>query len=842
MRNAIIKASVIGTVFLIALIVISNIVNKGNNDLTVEMPPATYPLIYMKDSSGNYNCLHGYGKPMDTAFERDTISLLGENRDTNIQIESFGRTINSLGYEIRSVDGERLIENAENIQMQEDGKAITAHIAVKDLIEKDTEYSLVILLQSEEGEIIRYYTRVIWGENYALTEKLNFVKGFHESIFDKEQAREYSRYLESNASGDNTTLNKVDIHSSFQQVTWGDLIVKKEGSEQIDIVELTNQIGGFEITYLVSTSEGKTTIYYRVKEYYRVRYTSDRMYLLNYERTMNQFFPENATCFENNKIDLGIISSDFEFVESEDGNIIVFKNEGRLFSYNIVDNKLSVLFSFFDDENWDERTLYNQHEIEVLNVDEGGNIQFLIYGYMNRGRHEGEVGIQVYFYNSSLNTVEEAIYIPYDKSAEILMSEMKQLQYMNRRNELFFLLEGSVYVVDLDNKTYELLTEDVRDGSIKISQSHKMVVWQNGENLYECRELMLLDLNTRKQMQLNSIDGEYILPLGFMGEDLIYGLARQADLAEDNAGRLIFPMYAVYIQNAEGTVLMEQKEENVYITSCDIKDNQIVLTQVSKDSSGNYVEVPEEQITNNVEREVSKNSIQKINAGSYQRQIQIVLKSNVDTKNLKTLTPKEVLFEGGRELVLENTESVFERFYVYDYEGIRGIFMNPANAVNVASENTGIVINDQGNEVFRKGNRVVRNQIMAIQGRAATEEQSSLAVCLDTILELEELTKNTQVMLNQGEMAKEILENNLTECQILDLSGCSLDSVLYYVNRDLPVLALLKDGSALLIVGFNELNVAVMDPKTGTIYKKGMNDSSQWFDENGNNFITYIPR
>ena len=66
------------------------------------------------------------------------------------------------------------------------------------------------------------------------------------------------------------------------------------------------------------------------------------------------------------------------------------------------------------------------------------------------------------------------------------------------------------------------------------------------------------------------------------------------------------------------------------------------------------------------------------------------------------------------------------------------------------------------------------------------------------------------------------------------------DLVLYYVNQDIPVLATLEDGNAVLIVGFNELNIVLMDPSTGTLYKKGMNDSTEWLTENGNRFITYV--
>ena len=80
----------------------------------------------------------------------------------------------------------------------------------------------------------------------------------------------------------------------------------------------------------------------------------------------------------------------------------------------------------------------------------------------------------------------------------------------------------------------------------------------------------------------------------------------------------------------------------------------------------------------------------------------------------------------------------------------------------------------------------------------------------------------------------------MPQAQVLELSGCTLDSVLYYVNRDIPVLAMQEDGNAVLIVGFNELNTVLMDPLTGEVFKKGMNDSREWFEENGNSFITYV--
>jgi hypothetical protein len=85
------------------------------------------------------------------------------------------------------------------------------------------------------------------------------------------------------------------------------------------------------------------------------------------------------------------------------------------------------------------------------------------------------------------------------------------------------------------------------------------------------------------------------------------------------------------------------------------------------------------------------------------------------------------------------------------------------------------------------------------------------------------------------------LADSLPDAQVLDLSGCKLDAVLYYVNQDIPILVMLENGEAVLVTGFNEFNVVVMNPVKGTLGKVGMNDATAWFEENGNRFVTYMP-
>ena len=277
------------------------------------------------------------------------------------------------------------------------------------------------------------------------------------------------------------------------------------------------------------------------------------------------------------------------------------------------------------------------------------------------------------------------------------------------------------------------------------------------------------------------------------------------------------------------------------MTGAEIRDNQINLRRVKKDEVlGQYVSVSDDQIMNNETAAVGDNTIELAVTEEYETVVQIAVKRTIDKKSIKFLTPKEVLFEGGREVEIQPAESSIQHYYVYDIRGIEGVYTDAGNAVTHGAAVSGTVVNDAGAYVWKAGDRAVKNQIMKISGEAVSEERNSLAVCLDTILAYEGVPRNTAYMLQQGSTAVDILKNNLPNAQILELSGCSLNTVLYYVNRDIPVLAMLNDGNAVLIVGFNELNTVLMDPLTGEVYKKGINDSTEWFAENGNSFLTYI--
>lgn len=88
-----------------------------------------------------------------------------------------------------------------------------------------------------------------------------------------------------------------------------------------------------------------------------------------------------------------------------------FVQADELWNYNKDRDELSLVFSFASTENNDARNLTSEHEIRLLTADKAGNITFAVCGYMNRGEHEGEVGIAIYYYDIEKNSVEEKVFV-----------------------------------------------------------------------------------------------------------------------------------------------------------------------------------------------------------------------------------------------------------------------------------------------------------------------------------------------------------------------------------------------------------------------------------------------
>lgn len=840
MKRFIIRSTVFILTFAATLVVAGKILNRDHDNMTMEMSQATLPVITMLCEDTQYNQLHGYTVPMDITCQRETITILGDSRSTDLAIDTYGRQISSLEAEVRSTDGGRLIENIRFSEYPEEDGRVSLSISLKDLLERQEEYMLSLFLELDGWEKVYYYTRIVWIPENHLKNDLDYVLDFHRRLYDKEAARELVKYLETNPKlEDNRSFHKVNIHSSFQQLTWGNMQVSEVGTPVLTLKEINSQSTSFLVDYFVSVAGEHDATYYRMREHFRVKYTATRMYLLDYERTMTQI-PDETALYAGDKILLGIVDEEVDMLENESGNVVAFTQAGRLFAYDVEEQEIIRLFSFYDGENQDARCVYGQHTVKILGVSEEGNVYFAVYGYMNRGTHEGENGIQINRYDEALNTVEEVAYIPWRQSYSCLKAQTDDLLYLNREEILYLSLDQAVYRVDLKSGGYTKLFDRLYDDCMQASADHHILVWQEmGKQVYST-EIQIRDLSEDVQVTLRGNSGEALKVLGFMNNDIIYGVARVSQIARQSTGQILFPMYKLCICKADGTVSKEYQQEGIFILDCSVEENQITLDRIRQNEDGGFVTCSQDHITRTVQEESGKNQVAVVDIDVYKRYVQIKVNGEMDSKSVRLLTPKEVIHEGKNELIIE-TDLPASGYFAYGPYGVDGIFFSPGNAVNMAYRNAGTVISVSGQIIWQKGKRSVRNQIMAITEPEKTEASESLASCLEAMLGHRGISVSAAELLGKGKYPADILREYMTDVSLIDATGCSLDAMLYYVDRDIPVLAMLRSKEAVLITGFNESQVVIFQPSAGRLYKRSTADAARWFEESGNCFFTYYP-
>ena len=121
-------------------------------------------------------------------------------------------------------------------------------------------------------------------------------------------------YLEPDTSADNGTLAYVNIHSRYRQMIWDEMEVQKVSPVRICLTELENSIVSLRLEYeVIHVNDKRETERYQIQESYRVRYTEQRMYLLNYERTADRIFDPDLDIFSEKAIDLGILNTEVEY-------------------------------------------------------------------------------------------------------------------------------------------------------------------------------------------------------------------------------------------------------------------------------------------------------------------------------------------------------------------------------------------------------------------------------------------------------------------------------------------------------------------------------------------------
>lgn len=837
MRRLIIQSITVLLAFLAGVGFMNYATRMGNRDMTAAMAQATLPVVYAEKDGQKYNEMHGYVGAMDGSYMKDSVLGLSQDHLLSLAVDRYDARIKGISYEVRSLDMGRLIENGDSLKTEDDGEYVRFTLDFKDLMERNEKYLLILKMATDAYEEICYYSQLCYlGENHV-KECVDFARSFHEMTLQKNG--DLYRYLEVDGSMDGKNLGYVNIHSNSGPVTWGDMQVEQVEEPQIQYTDFHGDKVSLVMEYRLKNIQ--TEELYQVSEAFCVQYTSGRMYLLAYERTAEHIFAPDRQLVEDGKISLGIQGREINFRKNDEENVIGFVQQGQLWSYDFGQNRLSMVYGFADGD--DKRGLYNAHDFRILEVEDSGSMDFLVYGYMNRGRYEGRTGVLFCHYDALLNTVEERCFLQGNYPYQMLKEEIGSLAAVNENGTAWLSYRDMILQIDLSDASVTVLSQNVGEEELEVSNDGHLAAWRDPDGT----AISLLNTRTGVINEITTDEGEMLQALGFMEEDFIYGAAYKEDIRTDLAGRRILPLYKVVIRDHYGNEVREfdYASKGKYVTDVSIVENRIDLSCVALTESGFYEEARPEPITYTSEPVNEK--LKLVTAGDEvkRNEYRFAYEGTIKNGSMKRPRVKLVLFEENRTLALEEEgrSGYFARIFTGEVRG----FDTLSEAVIFACDGNG---SDDGmGEVWKDGSRLfwrrwkdaARTQLSDFEVPEAAEISSdSVAECLQTMLRRKQIYTDVQAKLEAGLQAFEICEQELKESCCL-IPGCSLSMALYYVDRGAPVLGVKDDGTAVLIVGYDAQNILYYEPGQPTLKKEGLKDSTTMFETAGNLFLTYLP-
>lgn len=796
-----IERGILTIIFVVAVMIFSFLTNRGDENVTVGLDGATFPQVSFETNGYYVNNLCGYAKEMNVSSLRDTITPVVNNQLTAV-IDAHDNMITGIDYCVYTLDGKDVLyENS----VSEPETTLRLGFSGEGILDEARVMKLTFHMDDEKE--VYYYTRIVDAGEANLKKCLDYAKAFHENALAKMEDVGIEAAIETNAEGDNGTLQHVNIHNDFNHVSWGKLEPKVDQNIRWSIKELNNSYTCLQLEYQAScVGEENEQDEYKVEEFFKIRHSSraKKTYLLEYDREMEQIFDPIGTVLGSKGLLLGIADENVSYAINKDENIVSFVQADELWSYDKEKNDITQIFSFDVEEGYDERNLTRKHEVDILNHGNTGDVRFAVKGYMNRGTHEGEVGIAVYYYDAEEQATTEEAFISFENALQC------KLHFNSKLNILYVLTDGTMHEFKFDYRSHNVIAEGLSAEEYKVCNEGKMIAFVQKNESGEAQKVILKNLKKEEDQEITCAEDEVLIPLGFIGTDFIYGVSKIADAGSTISGEPVAPMYKLEIQNAKGEAELTYEKAGKYILATDVKDNMITVSLGKQNKEFVYKETEKDYITNNVAAAERKIYLESYVTELKERQRRLTFTEELASESPKIIKANQTMTDKALEFALEQNDTS-EAYQVYAYGELFGIYHELGKAVQDAKKHTGVVVDANQKIIWEMSNRDLNYVI-------SSENQM-----VSTIL----------TNLDAGMLPVDAAAGAVC----VDLTGCATEDLLYIINQDIPVIGMTSAKKAIVLYGYNELSVYYMEPGDDSRHSVSYSKMDEMTKKSGNTYI-----
>lgn len=833
-KAVILLAIFVGALFFFGRQMKTDISDAGDS---VAFDEESFPVLRVETQGQVINALYGYSAPMDPDIVRESVTPLDESRRIALLPGKSATHLTRLQYQIVDKESGEVYDNREIPVIEPSAERV--EITFDYSFKTSTEYILDILGTTDEGRAIHYYTRLkYYIDESNLQKKLAFVRQFHKYTFDKSKMTDIERYLEVSSTNRNTTLANVNITSSSDLVTWSGMSPKVISDELMTIKEYNMETACVQYNYFVEaeTVSGKET--YHIKEFYRVRHASGQNYLLNFERTMEADFDVKMASRQTSQLKLGITNdSKSRLLSNKEENILYFVRDNILYEYNMEKNEVKKIYSAFSDKASYLYRAYDEQGIRLLKVDDKGTLYFCVYGYFPRGEYEGDVAVILYEYAAD-GELQEMVYMPINATYQQLREDFDDYGYVSSRGIYYFTVANTVYSYNMTGKRLEKIAENVKSHTFMTMEGANCYVWSSSLSSGCGDNITIYNLETDEKKMLYRPDkNSYIRLLGVIEDNVVYGYVRKKDIAQTVDGSRLLPCYELHIASPAGEDLKTYTKSGCFIQSIEAKGNVINMTLCRKKGKNQYKEAGEDSILNTSESKLAKFSYSSRVTNKTLTEWYIRFPSTFVMPDVPKMTegPAEFL-TSGRFVRLE--QPGIAKYYIYALGKITASFENARQAIREADRQMGVVVSSNHQVVWERSGSFLQNDIGGITQVRSGDGITNLAACACMVLKRNHLDVRPEELSKENLPVYDMLEKYMV--RPVNLKGCTLEQVLYFVSSNKPVIAMTGDNKAVVISGYTTTQLHIYEPEHQGMETVSRARYEELFEQAGNRFISYM--
>ncbi|MBO4670154.1 MAG: hypothetical protein J5648_09355 [Lachnospiraceae bacterium] len=817
---------------------------------TVRSVDATLPVISFETSGAEINRTLGYTFIPQEGKMRESITPVSPtNRTFTVLVDEKDSNVRKIGCTVSEVVTGVVLDNIElmSLKRTSDGR-LSGQFFLSANYATNTEYTMRITITTSEGKVAYYYTRLFLPTYGNPKREVEFLENFHEAILTEDRRTEVEKYLETEDGYTGSDFSRITHRDTVDSVGYGQMEPKEVETFVPRFVEYTTQYVAAEKEFYVEAYSNDGLETYACVEHYRFRTETKTNYLFSFERKMEVVFSPEYFNLSQQQIKLGITGEQkLNALLSDNEKYLLFVRDGDLWEYDMAENVMIPLFSF-DREGGDNERYHNRnHNFRLISVDDKGNADFVFYGYIIRGEYEGRVGILYYRYYAEEQRVEELMFAPVTVPYDILKEEFGDICYMNKFDEFFFTLYGTLYRYRTTLHDTVIVAENMHepfylDGS--------RLVYQEAENDVNTR-IVYYDLEANTTDYREADEGDLVLFLGSIDGDLIYGDAHKSDLSFKDNGQPHVPMYRIRIENSDDELLKTYVREHPdeYYLDAELSDYGLALninkktgtvSGVKKDGTAfthvTYEDIGTYNILKSTEPKTERVKLSTRYSEPMRREYYLNLPASFKLSVVPTMISVKNTQGSGRTPVRTSERSV-PVYYVEAFGKVISVSEDLAYCVSYANANYGGVFDERGQIVWLRGMRA----------NSALLRNVTPTFTNDTIGEKEAVL---QILLSYKGAAVNAWDCNLDEKGMLawvdenipgkavDLTGVTMMEALNFVS-DGHLLVTYLDDHWMVVIGYTANIVHVISPGEGrqrTILLSRMRNTL----DNHGIFYTYI--